>query len=95
MGNINFEWDENKNIINIQKHKISFEEAKTVFYDENGIIISDEEHSENEDRFILLGMSQKANILVVCHCIRYGDTIRIISSRKATKQETNQYYEFL
>lgn len=94
MRYINFEWDDKKNSINIKKHNISFEEAKTVFYDENGILISDEKHSKNEERFILLGMSKKTNILVVCHCIRNGDTIRIISSRKANKREIKQYYEF-
>ena len=94
MNSINFEWDERKNKINKQKHGIAFEEAMTVFYDENGLLISDEEHSMDEQRFILLGMSKAANMLVVCHCIRNGDTIRIISSRKATKQESKQYYEF-
>lgn len=91
---IKFEWDENKNIINKKKHKISFEEAQSVFYDEEALLINDPEHSQNEERFIILGMSFKANLLVVCHCYRESETvIRIISARKATKNETSQYYE--
>lgn len=92
MDIIRFEWDENKNEINKKKHKISFEEAKTVFYDEEALVIDDPEHSQEEERFIILGLSKKANLLVVCHCYRASDTvIRIISARKATKSETNQY----
>lgn len=95
MESINFEWDENKNEINQKKHKISFEEAKTVFYDVDAIVIDDPEHSKEEDRFIILGFSKKANLLVVCHCYRAFDTtIRIISARKATAAETKQYYDF-
>lgn len=94
MDIIRFEWDENKNEINKKKHKISFEEAKTVFYDEEALVIDDPEHSQEEERFIILGLSKKANLLVVCHCYRASDTvIRIISARKATKSETNQYNE--
>jgi len=94
MDAIIFEWDDNKAIINQKKHKVSFEEAKTVFYDEEARIIDDPEHSENEDRFIILGFSQKANLLTVCHCYRYSESvIRIISARKATKTETKQYWE--
>lgn len=92
MDTIKFEWDENKNTINKQKHKISFEEAKTVFYDEDALVIDDPEHSTEEERFIILGFSQKANLLVVCHCYRASDSvIRIISARKATKAEQKQY----
>ena len=95
MKEINFEWDENKNKINIQKHGISFEEARTVFYDTKAIVIDDPDHSEKEERFIILGISRKANLLVVCHCYRPSETIiRIISARKATRTETKQYYEF-
>ena len=91
---ITFEWDENKNSINKKKHKISFEEAKTVFYDSNALLITDPEHSSDEDRFILLGLSKNLNLLVVCHCYRCSETvIRIISARKATKNETRQYNE--
>lgn len=94
MATIKFEWDENKNQINKKKHKISFEEAKTVFYDPEALIITDPEHSQEEERFIILGLSQKANLLVVCHCYRASETvIRIISARKATKSETRQYNE--
>lgn len=94
MEEIRFEWDENKNQINQKKHQVSFEEAKTVFYDEEALVIDDPEHSQEEERFIILGLSQKANLLVVCHCCRASETvIRIISARKATKNETKQYYE--
>lgn len=91
---IAFEWDENKNTINKTKHGISFEEAKTVFYDPAALVIDDPDHSEVEDRFIILGLSAKTNLLVVCHCYRNNDeTIRIISARKATKSESGQYNE--
>lgn len=96
MKAIHFEWDEHKNQINIKKHKVSFEEAKSVFYDDNALVIDDPEHSETEERFIILGSSSKANLLVVCHCYRQSDTvIRIISARKATKTESKQYYELM
>lgn len=92
MDIIKFEWDENKNKINQKKHGISFTEAKTVFYDDEALVIDDPEHSEKEERFIILGLSNKANLLVVCHCYRASETvIRIISARKATKKEI-QYY---
>lgn len=95
MDILNFEWDENKNKINQKKHKISFEEAKTVFYDPEALVIDDPEHSQEEERFIILGLSSKTNLLVVCHCYRESETkIRIISARKATKTETKQYIEF-
>lgn len=92
MEEIKFEWDENKNEINKAKHKISFEEAKTVFYDEAALIIDDPEHSSEEQRFIILGFSRWANLLVVCHCYRSADSvIRIISARKATINESKFY----
>ncbi len=95
MDILNFEWDENKNTINKKKHNISFDEAKTVFYDEDALLIDDPEHSETEERFIILGNSISANLLVVCHCYRQSESvIRIISARKATKNEIAQYYEF-
>jgi len=85
-------WDEKKNRDNIKKHKISFEEAETVFYDPNGKLIDDPDHSNDEDRFILLGLSKMLHLLVVCHCYRENDdTIRIITARKATKKETKYY----
>lgn len=93
MEYIRFEWDDNKNEINKRKHKISFEEARTVFYDSEALIIDDPEHSEQEDRFIILGFSHKANLLVVCHCYRESDSIiRIISARKATITEARYYH---
>lgn len=92
MESIQFEWDENKNQINQRKHGVSFSEAKTVFYDEEALVIDDPEHSEQEDRFIILGLSNNANLLIVCHCYRESDTvIRLISARKATKTESKYY----
>ena len=92
MKYIQFEWDNHKNEINIRKHKISFEEAKTVFYDKNARIIADPEHSQDEDRLIILGLSSSIRLLVVCHCYRKNDeVIRIISARKATKNEIKYY----
>jgi hypothetical protein len=89
-----FEWDENKNTINKRKHKVSFEEAKTVFLDYNALYMPDPEHSETEERFVILGMSTKANLLIVCHCYRESDSvIRLISARKATTREEQQYLE--
>ncbi len=90
---IRFEWDEKKAESNQKKHGISFDEAKSVFYDDNAIQFFDEENSsEVEDRFIMLGMSLKAHVLVVCHCIRENDgLIRIFSARKATKVESKFY----
>ena len=90
--NMIFEWDSNKNKINIAKHSVSFEEAESVFYDDNALLIADPDHSEKEERFILLGFSKEANMLVVVHCYRNDDSIiRIISARKATKNEAGQY----
>lgn len=90
---VRFEWDENKARINRKKHGVSFEEAETVFYDTSALVIDDPEHSDSEDRFIILGMSGSARLLVVCHCLRESETvIRIISARKATKTESS-YYE--
>jgi hypothetical protein len=92
MKEIEFEWDEDKNEINKSKHNISFEEAQSVFYDEEALLIADPEHSQDEERFIILGFSNKANLLIVCHCYREKDlVIRIISARKATKTETKVY----
>lgn len=90
---IKFIWDEKKEESNLKKHKVSFFEAKSVFYDEFATQFFDSEHSESEDRFIMLGMSNESRVLVVCHCERAaGETIRIISARKATKNE-RKYYE--
>ena len=93
MNELEFEWDNNKNEKNKKKHGISFEEAQTVFYDEEALVIDDPDHSKEEERFIILGYSNRANLLIVCHCYRSADMIiRIISARKATKNETKQYY---
>ena len=89
---LKFEWDENKNQANIKKHGISFEEASSVFYDDEALVINDDAHSKDEDRFTLIGFSYKFNLLVVCHCYRQNETIvRIISARKATKNERKEY----
>ena len=95
MKNINFTWDDNKAKINIAKHKISFDEAQTAFDDSNARLIYDPDHSEDEDRFILLGLSGKLKILTVIHCYKDNEnTIRLISARKSTKKEEKQYKEF-
>ena len=89
-----FEWDESKNVINIQKHNVSFEEAMTVFKDIRAVLLYDENHSETEDRFNIIGMSQLSKLLIVCHCYRESDTIiRIISARKPTANESKFYEE--
>lgn len=90
-----FEWDSNKEKLNIEKHNgITFTEASTVFNDYNAIVFDDPEHSEDEDRFIILGLSSKANLLIVCHCYREDDeVIRIFSARQATKEESEYYKE--
>ena len=89
---IRFEWDRAKAAANLKKHEVSFEEAQTVFYDEFAIQFFDDQHSSHEDRFLMLGMSSEANLLLVCHCERAGgDIIRIISARKATKAESRYY----
>lgn len=85
---IKFEWDSAKAAANARKHGVSFEEAQSVFYDEFAVQFFDEEHSGNEERFLLLGMSTEARLLLICHCERdAGNIIRIISARKATKRE--------
>jgi len=92
MEHIQFEWDNKKDELNQKKHKIGFDEAKTVFYDPSALLIHDPDHSEDEERFIIMGMSQSLKILVVCHCYRSNDeVIRIISARKAEKEEIKQY----
>jgi uncharacterized DUF497 family protein len=89
-----FDWDEKKNRINRRKHGVSFEEAKTVFYDEYAIQFFDEDHSDIENRYLMLGLSIKYRMLMVCHCERgQGNAIRIISARKATKNEQKFYLE--
>ena len=89
-----FEWDENKNRINRIKHGISFQEAETVFDDENAVVIYDDKHSMSEERFIIIGIDFNYRELTVCHCYRgKDDTIRIISARKASKNEFKLYWE--
>ncbi len=95
-GLIAFEWDEEKDRANVKKHDISFEEASTVFMDENARIIADPDHSDEEDRFVMMGVSRNMNILVVCHCYRKeGQVIRIISARRANKMEQQSYKEHM
>ena len=88
---IDFEWDENKNQLNQKKHNVSFSEAKSIFYDESAMQFFDEEHSDLEDRFLMLGTSLSQRLLLVCHCVREQHVIRIISARKATKKESKLY----
>ena len=89
---MHFVWNEEKATINLKKHGVSFEEAQTVFDDYYALHIFDPDHSESEDRFLLLGMSAALRMLVVCHCFRESDEqIRIISARKATKKENENY----
>ncbi len=94
MNSLNFEWDENKNLSNQKKHDITFEQAKTVFADEFGRLIPDPDHSEGEERFILMGMNSRLELLTVCYCERCSDTIRIISAQKADKPERKQYEDY-
>ncbi len=93
MEGLRFEWDAVKEKSNIRKHGISFEEARTAFYDENAIEFYDPDHSEEEDRFILLGISFKLRVIVVCHCSRESENvIRLISARKADRGEEQEYW---
>lgn len=95
MGDIQFEWDEAKSRDNKRKHGVSFEEAQTVFLDENAIRFFDPDHSADEDRFLILGISFQLRVLVVCHCFRASDAvIRIISARKANRQEEAAYWNW-
>jgi len=92
MNQVRFEWNEKKNRENQRKHGVSFEEAETVFFDDNAIQYYDPDHSKEEDRFIMLGLSLKLRVLVVCHCFRADDSvIRLISARKANKEEAKAY----
>jgi len=92
MSALRFEWDERKAAENAKKHGVSFEEARSVFFDERARLIDDPEHSEHEDRFILLGLSSSLRLLIVCHCYRSaGHLIRIVSARKATARESKSY----
>lgn len=96
MDTIVFEWDPVKNEINKKKHHISFEEAQTVFYDDNAILFDDPDHSLEEERFLIIGLTKTTKLCIVSHCYRGQDqVIRLISARKATKNEANVYYEEL
>lgn len=88
-----FEWDEAKEKTNRRKHGVSFEEAQTAFCDEHAVQFFDPDHSEDEDRFILLGMSFKLRVIVVCHCFRESETVvRLFSARRADKGEEREYW---
>jgi uncharacterized protein len=92
MNELHFEWDDRKAAANEKKHGVSFEEARTVFSDDRARLIDDPDHSEDEGRFILLGLSSSLRMLLVCHCYRSdGNVIRIISARKATARESKNY----
>ena len=92
MSALRFEWDDRKATANAKKHGVSFEEAKSVFVDERAKLIDDPDHSEDEDRFVLLGLSSALRLLLVCHCYRSeGNVIRITSARKATAKESRSY----
>jgi len=94
MPDLRFDWDERKNAANRRKHKVSFEEAQTVFYDDRAIFMEDPDDDEDEDRFVLLGLSASLRTLVVCHCYREDeDVVRIISARKAHREERRDYDE--
>ncbi len=91
MTGLRFEWDDGKDAANRRKHGVSFEEAQTVFFDEHALLIPDPDHSEPEERFVLLGLSSALRTLVVCHFYRRRTNIRIISARKANRRERKQY----
>lgn len=95
MSDLEFEWDPKKEKTNTRKHGVSFQDARAAFYDETAMVFHDPDHSKDEDRFILLGMSVRAGVLVVCHCVRDSDlVVRIISARRADKQEESDYWEY-
>jgi hypothetical protein len=91
MSQIRFEWDRRKAKGNLQKHGVSFEEAQSVFYDEQALLHEDPRRLHEEERFVLLGLSSSLRLLVVVHALRKRDVIRIISARKATRLETREY----
>lgn len=92
---ITFEWDDRKAAANEKKHGVTFKEASSVFYDPHALVVADEAHSYEEDRFVIVGLSAVARMLTVCHCYRQtNEVIRIISARKATKNEENTYWRF-
>jgi uncharacterized DUF497 family protein len=95
MGNIEFAWDSRKAKANVRKHGVTFEEARTAFFDENARLIDDPEHSVEEERFVLLGYSFQSRCLIVSHCYREpGSVVRLISARRATPREESEYWSF-
>ena len=96
MKDLRYEWDESKNRTNRRKHRVGFEEARTAFLDENARLVEDPEHSNDEDRFILVGLSIRLRLLVVCHCYRESErVVRILSARKADPSERRDYARWL
>lgn len=92
---ITFEWDEKKAESNLAKHGVAFKEAASVFYDPYALVVDDDAHSYEEDRFVIVGVSMVARVLTVCHCYRQAnEVIRIISARKATKNEERSYWRY-
>ena len=92
MSSLQVEWDARKAATNARKHGVTFEEARTVFLDENARLINDPDHSDDEERFVLLGLSRSLRLLLVCHCYRFDSSvIRIVSARKATTTEAKSY----
>ena len=93
IGDMVFNWNEEKAESNLRKHGVSFEEAATAFGDAGAKIYDDEEHSDDEERFLLVGYSKFSRLLLICHCLRGrdDDIVRIISARKANNQERQKY----
>jgi len=92
MSSLRFEWDERKAAVNAKRHGVSFDEARSVFFDERARLIDDPDHSDDEERFILLGLSSSLRMILVCHCYRSrSNVIRIISARRATARESKAY----
>ena len=90
---LRFEWDPAKDSLNRRRHGVSFAEATSVFVDDHALLIDDPDHSHSEDRFVLLGLSSSLRVLLVCHCDRVeGGVVRLISARKADKQEQHEYF---
>ena len=92
---LRFDWDPHKAELNRRRHRVSFEEAETVFYDEHALVIEDPGPSDREERFVIVGLSSGLRVLVVCHCIRDGHVIRLISARKADREESQDYWQRL
>jgi uncharacterized protein len=92
MSSLQFEWDDRKAAANLKKHGVSFAEARSVFLDDRARLIDDPDHSDDEERFVLLGLSASLRLLLVCHCYRgEGNIVRIVSARKASTRESKAY----